>query len=146
LVNQRFDLLKNDLAKESQMRNASIVNLEQCIENDFEKIETELKDASHNGDQTDQELNKIFDDLLDRVTEENDQIKKDKDATEQNILEQLKHVNKIRDEIADEKRDRENVEETLLSLLESTCGKLEPKVDQDESQFSSPQKVVPLPS
>jgi hypothetical protein len=43
LVNQRFDLLKNDLAKEGQMRNASISNLEQCIENDFEKIESDLK-------------------------------------------------------------------------------------------------------
>jgi DNA polymerase III gamma/tau subunit len=84
--------------------------------------------------------------LLDRVTEENDQIKKEKDSTEQGILEQLKQVNKIRDEIMDEKKDREGVEETLLSLLESTCHKLEPKVEESESQYTSPQKVVRSPS
>ena len=79
------------------------MNLEQSIEADFDKIEHEMKETSANAEQTDQELNKIFDDLIDRVTEENEQIKKEKEATEQRILEQLKTVNKARDDLQEVK-------------------------------------------
>jgi len=145
LVSQRFDLLKNDLNKEIQMRNTSINNIEQSIENDFDKVDGDLKEAAEAAEQTDNELNKIYEDLLDRVTEENEQIKKEKNATEEGILDQLKQVGKIKDEITEEKRDRENVEETLLSLLESTCGKLQNKPSLNDTQMTSPQKVVQSP-
>lgn len=75
-----------------------------------------------------------------------DQIKKETKETEQTILAQLKQVGKIKDEIYEEKKDRENVEETLLGLLESTCGKLQNGGSQQvESQLYSPQKVVHSP-
>ncbi|CAI2377527.1 unnamed protein product [Moneuplotes crassus] len=99
IVNQKFELLKSDLLKESQARNASLMNLEQSIESDFSKIESEIKETAENAEQTDQELNKIFDDLIDRVTEENEHLKNEKESTEQRILEQLKTVNKVRDDL-----------------------------------------------
>lgn len=86
------------MAKETQARNASLENLEQWIEQDFDKIDSEIKETALNAEQTDQELNKIFNDLLDRVNEENEQIKKEKEDTEQGILEQLKKISKIREE------------------------------------------------
>lgn len=146
LVNQRFDVLKSDLTKEVQMRNISITNLEQSIHNGFEKIEQEMKHTAEEAENADIELNKIFDDLIDRVKEEKDQIEKEKNITEEAILDQLKQVGKIKEEIMDEKKDREGVEETLLSLLESICHKLQPGQQKIESRLSSPQKVVHSPS
>lgn len=141
MVNQRFEMLKNDLSKEVQMRNTSIANLEQGFENDFGKIEAEIKDTANSAEQTDSELNKIFDDLLDRVNEEKDQIMKEKDATEAAILDQLKQVSRIKDEILEEKKDRESVEETLLGLLETTCSRIQTNTGSLESRLTSPQKV-----
>ena len=85
--------------KEAQARTASLANLEQSIEADFERIESEVKETAENAEQTDQELNKIYDDLMDRVTDENEQIKKEKDIVEQRILEKLKSVNKAREDL-----------------------------------------------
>ena len=137
LVIETFDSLKRDLEKEISAaplfsrpapvfggQKQGISGLEAKFEGDFEKIENEMREIADAAYQTDAELNKIFDDLLERVTEECDAIKKEKDTTEERILAKLKEVNKVKDEIEEEKKNRERVEETLLGLLETTRSKL----------------------
>ena len=109
IVNDRFDTLKADISKETQTRIASINSLKQCIESDFEKIENEMQETEKAAENTDNELNKIFDDLLDRVNDENDQIKKETSEIEEGLLERLKEVGKIKEEIETEKVDREKL-------------------------------------
>lgn len=53
------------------------------------------------------------------------QEKKSREETEESILELLRDmVNRIKSELENEKKERESSEETLLSLLEETCTKL----------------------
>lgn len=53
------------------------------------------------------------------------QEKKSREDTEESILELLRDmVNRIKSELEHEKKERESSEETLLSLLEETCTKL----------------------
>jgi hypothetical protein len=51
--------------------------------------------------------------------------KKEREESEAQIYEALKEiVNRIKQEIENEKKERESAEETLLSLLDSACSKL----------------------
>lgn len=55
--------------------------------------------------------------------------KKGREETEETMIEMFKDmINKIKSEIDTEKSEREQAEEALLSLLEETCAKLNKSV------------------
>lgn len=134
LIDQRVSTLRQEIHKESKIRYESVENLEACLEvsclnlqhqNDFPKLQEELRSTSNAREESDnllfkhatEESNKI----ADQVTDE----KKNRESTEEAILDMLREmINKIKGEIETERKEREQSEETLLGLLEETCAKL----------------------
>ena len=64
-----------------------------------------------------------------RLRESVDEEKKAREETEETMIEMFKDmINKIKGEIDNEKTEREQAEEALLTLLEETCAKLNKSV------------------
>ena len=66
---------------------------------------------------------------MQRIRDGVDDEKKAREETEETMIEMFKDmINKIKGEIDTEKSEREQAEEALLSLLEETCAKLNKSV------------------
>jgi sugar-specific transcriptional regulator TrmB len=64
-----------------------------------------------------------------RLRDAIDDEKRAREETEETMIEMFKDmINKIKNEIDSEKTEREQAEEALLSLLEETCSKLNKSV------------------
>jgi AAA+ ATPase superfamily predicted ATPase len=62
---------------------------------------------------------------MQRLREGVEEEKKGREDTEETMIEMFKDmINKIKGEIDNEKSEREQAEEALLTLLEETCAKL----------------------
>lgn len=66
---------------------------------------------------------------MQRLRDGIDDEKRAREETEESMIEMFKDmINKIKSEIDNEKSEREQAEEALLSLLEETCSKLNKSV------------------
>lgn len=66
---------------------------------------------------------------MQRLRDVVDDEKKSREDTEETMIEMFKDmINKIKAEVETEKSEREQAEEALLSLLEETCAKLNKSV------------------
>ena len=66
---------------------------------------------------------------MQRLRDNVDEEKRAREETEETMIEMFKDmINKIKSEIDHEKTEREQAEEALLSLLEETCAKLNKSV------------------
>lgn len=66
---------------------------------------------------------------MQRLRDSVDEEKRGREETEETMIEMFKDmINKIKSEIDHEKTEREQAEEALLSLLEETCAKLNKSV------------------
>ena len=66
---------------------------------------------------------------MQRLRDNVDDEKRGREETEETMIEMFKDmINKIKGEIENEKSEREQAEEALLTLLEETCAKLNKSV------------------
>lgn len=125
-VDEKFNILKNELSKEAKNRNDSIENFTFYLESEIPKIVEQMKSEELEREESDNSINRMINDDFARLTMLISNEKKAREETEEAFLDMLKSViNKVKNELESEKREREKTEETLLTLLEETCARLD---------------------
>merc|ERR550514_1505080 len=125
IFEDKCNLLKEDIAKESTVRLDNEDNLRRYLEVDIPKLYAALKEEVVNRETMEQRM-------MARAMEEVAHLqqailaeKKAREDTEEAMLRMMEDVvAKMQGEIAQEKRERETTEETLFELLNETCNKL----------------------
>jgi len=125
LVEERTNSVRNDLAKESGIREEEVENFRTCLENDVPKLQEAIKGISLERNEFDTEFVKKTSEDIQKLNATVMEEKKVLEDTEEALLEILKEtVNRMKTDIEGEKKDRETSEDNLLGLLEETCTKL----------------------
>lgn len=125
-IDEKFNILKNELTKESKNRNDSIENFTFYLESEIPKIVEQMKNEQLERDESDNNINRMINEEFARLTMLISNEKKTREETEEAFLDMLRSViNKVKNELESEKREREKTEETLLTLLEETCSRLD---------------------
>lgn len=125
-IDEKFNILKNELSKESKNRNDSIENFTFYLESEIPKIVEQMKNEQGEREESDAKINKMINDEFSRLSLLVINEKKSREETEEAFLDMLRSViNKVKVELENEKKERERSEETLLSLLEETCNRLD---------------------
>jgi hypothetical protein len=125
-IDDRFNILKNELAKEERNRNESIENFKFYLETEVPKIVEQMKNEQSDREEGDNTLNKMIDDEFMKLNSLVSSEKQAREETEEAFLDMLRSIiNKIKSELENEKKQREATEENLLTLLEETCNKLD---------------------
>ena len=125
-IDDRFNVLKNELYKEEKNRNESVENFKFYLETEVPKIIDQMKNEQTDREEGDLLINKMIDDEFAKLNDLIANEKKAKDETEEAFLEMLRSIiNKIKEELENEKKQRAAMEEGLLQLLEETCNKLD---------------------
>ena len=126
LIEERYTFLINELAKEEKNRNESQEKFQRVIDTDIPKIQDSLKDEQMEMNDNDNALNT-------RITEETQRLvdmvmaeKKAREETEEALLEMLKAmINAMKtQQLENERQERQNNQDYLISLLEDMCNKL----------------------
>lgn len=130
-LEDKFNIVKLELQKESKQRFESIENLEYYFEKELPKIQDGFKQEQIERDENDNS------NVL-RLNEESQRInsliiseKKNREETQEGILEMIKIMNdRMKNDLEVEKKEREQNEEVLIDLLEGTCNKLQQTVSK----------------
>jgi len=128
-LEEKFNIIKNELQKESKQRFDSIENLEVYFEKELPKIQEGFKQEQNERDENDN--NNVL-----RLNEESQKInslitaeKKNREETQEGILEMIKIMNdRMKNDLDVERKEREQNEEVLIDLLEGTCNRLQQTV------------------
>ena len=127
LIDDKFNALKIEISKESRNRYECIENLKTYLENDFPKLQGLVKFEQGEREQNDDAISKkILEEIskLQSICNE-DKKTKTREETEEAILEMLRiMITKMKADVEGERKDRELTEDTLLTILEDTCNKL----------------------
>lgn len=125
-IDDRYNILKNELFKEEKNRNESVENFKFYLETEVPKIIEQMKNEQSDREEGDAVINKMIDEEFSKLAEVIATEKKAREETEEAFLDMLRSIiNKIKTELENEKKQREATEETLLNLLEETCNKLD---------------------
>ena len=125
-IDDRYNILKNELFKEEKNRNESVENFKFYLETEVPKIVENMKNEQADREEGDEMLNKMIDEEFAKLAEVLGSEKKAREETEEAFLDMLRSIiNKIKAELENEKKQREATEESLLTLLEETCNKLD---------------------
>ena len=125
-IDDRFNILRNELAIEEKNSNESIENLKLYLETEVPKIVEQMQNEQRDREEVDNLINKMIDDEYNRLMNMVSNEKSAREETEQAFLDMLRSIiNKIKTEMENEKKNREATEENLLTLLEETCNKLD---------------------
>ena len=125
-IDDRFNILKNELAKEEKNRNESVENFKFYLETEVPKIVEQMKNEQADREDGDNTINKMIDDEFTKLNTIIANEKNAREETEEAFLDMLRSIiNKIKAELENEKKQREATEENLLTLLEETCSKLD---------------------
>ena len=125
-IDDRFNILRNELAIEEKNSNESIENLKLYLETEVPKIVEQMQNEQRDREEVDNLINKMIDDEYNRLMNMVSNEKSAREETEQAFLDMLRSIiNKIKTEMEKEKKNREATEENLLTLLEETCNKLD---------------------
>lgn len=136
-MNDRFAQLRSQLAEESKTRYDTLENLKSCLENDFPKLNDEIKLEVMQREQGDLQVQTRITEEQDRVTQSIETERKARADSEEEIVDMLKDmITKVRTELEAEKIERGKNEDVLLGLLETTCQKLNSKGGQGVSVTS----------
>ena len=125
-IDDRFNILRNELAIEEKNSNESIENLKLYLETEVPKIVEQMQNEQRDREEVDNLINKMIDDEYNRLMNMVSNEKSAREETEEAFLDMLRSIiNKIKSELENEKKQREATEENLLTLLEETCNKLD---------------------
>lgn len=125
-IDDRYNILKNELFKEERNRNESVENFKFYLETEVPKIVEQMKTEQTDREEGDNLIYKMIEDEFAKIMEMMSGEKKAREETEEAFLDMLRSIiNKIKAELENEKKLREATEETLLNLLEETCSKLD---------------------
>ena len=125
-IDDRFNILRNELAIEEKNSNESIENLKLYLETEVPKIVEQMQNEQRDREEVDNLINKMIDDEYNRLMNMVSNEKSAREETEQAFLDMLRSIiNKIKTEMKKKKKNREATEENLLTLLEETCNKLD---------------------
>ena len=117
--------MRSQLAEESKTRYDTLENLKHCLENDFPKLNDEIKMEVMQREAGDLSVQTKITEEQTRVTDLIEAERKTRNDSEEEIVDMLKQmISKVREELEMEKQERGKNEEVLLSLLETTCAKL----------------------
>lgn len=125
-LEDKFNVIKNELQNESKTRFDSLENLEYYFEKELPKIQEGFKmEQSEREENDSNNLNR----LQEEVQKINNQInteKKSREETQEGILEMIKIMNdRMKNDLSSERKEREQNEELLIELLENTCNRLQ---------------------
>lgn len=125
-IDDRYNVLKNELTKEEKNRNESVENFKFYLETEVPKIVEQMKNEQSDREEGDALINKMIDDEFAKLNDLIENERKARDETEEAFLEMLRSIiNKIKVELENEKNQRIATEENLMKLLEETCNKLD---------------------
>ena len=121
VIGERFQSLRTELAKESKQRFDILENLKNCLENDFPKLNEEIKLEIYQRDQQDlaiqDKVSQELEEVRAQIQDENRTREHNSQDTEQ-ILRQK--VNDLAEDLETEKNDRITNEEALIRTLDQS--------------------------
>ena len=145
-LDEKFNIVRNEIQNQSKIRYDSIENLEQYFESELPKMQTNLKMEQNMREENDNNTMMRLNDEIQKLGREendnntmmrlNDEIqklgevinneKKNREETQEGILEMIKIMNdRMKNDLNNEKKEREQNEEVLIDVLENTCSRLQ---------------------
>ena len=125
-IDNKYMILKNELAKEEKNRNESIDNFKNYLESEVPKLVSQMKNEQETRELSDQKMDQLIDSEMEKIVNAIKNEKQTREETEEAFLDMLRSIiNKIKEECEIEKKNREATETNLLNLLEETCAKLD---------------------
>ena len=104
VINERFQGLRTQLAQESKQRYDTLENLKNCLENDFPKLNDEMKMETMQREEGDLKVYAKMNEELENAQSLVDTEQKTRDNTQEEIVEMLKEmVNKVGTDLQTEK-------------------------------------------
>ena len=111
-LDEKFNIVKNEIQNQSKIRYDSIENLEQYFESELPKMQTNLKLEQNMREENDNNT----------MVRLNEEIQKLGDV----INNEKKNMNdRMKNDLNNEKKEREQNEEVLIDVLENTCSRLQ---------------------
>ena len=136
-INNRFNLLYNELNNEVRNRNSCVENLKLFLDSqnkDNPDLKRVLSKEKNNRIDNDNEINEQISQEINNIEKVIKEEKNIREETEQDLLENLKiSINKTKYDLKREKNNRKTAEENILSLIEDTINKINEMDDYDNS-------------
>ena len=108
-IDDRFNILKNELYKEEKNRTESVENFKFYLETEVPKIVEQMKNEQGDREEGDEMLNKMIDEKFAKLADVLSSEKKAREETEEAFLDMLRSIiNKIKAELENEKKQRES--------------------------------------
>ena len=103
-IDDRFNILKNELYKEEKNRTESVENFKFYLETEVPKIVEQMKNEQGDREEGDEMLNKMIDEEFAKLADVLSSEKKAREETEEAFLDMLRSIiNKIKAELENEK-------------------------------------------
>lgn len=125
-LEEKFNVIKNELQNQSKSRYDSIENLENYFEKELPKIQTGFKMEQTEREENDNAAMVRLNDEIQKIDSAIQSEKKNREETQEGILEMIKIMNdRMNNDLANERKEREQNEEVLIDVLENTCNRLQ---------------------
>ena len=125
-LEEKFNIVKNEIQNQSKIRYDSIENLEQYFESELPKMQTHLKMEQNIREENDNNTVERLNEEIQKLGEVINNEKKNREETQEGILEMIKIMNdRMKNDLNNEKKEREQNEEVLIDVLENTCSRLQ---------------------
>ena len=138
-LDEKFNIVRNEIQNQSKIRYDSIENLEQYFESELPKMQTNLKMEQNMREENDNNTMMRLNDEIQKLGEVINNEKKNREETQEGILEMIKIMNdrmkndlnneimndRMKNDLNNEKKEREQNEEVLIDVLENTCSRLQ---------------------
>lgn len=137
LINNKFNILFNEVNNESRNRNSCVENLKLYLDaqnKDNPDLKQALNKEKNSRIDNDNEVNEKISQELNNMENIIQDEKNVREQSEQAMLETLKTmINKTKSDLKKEKKNRKNAEDNILSLIEDTINKINELDDFDNS-------------
>ena len=130
-LEEKFNIVKNELQNQSKTRYDSIENLENYFEKELPKIQTGFKMEQTEREEADNNAMMRLNDEIQKIDAVIQGEKKNREETQEGILEMIKIMNdRMKNDLSNERKEREQNEEVLIDVLENTCNRLQQTTSQ----------------
>ena len=137
LINNKFNILFNEVNNESRNRNSCVENLKLYLDaqnKDNPDLKQALNKEKNSRIDNDNEVNEKISQELNNMENIIQDEKNVREQSEQAMLETLKTmINKTKSDLKKEKKNRKNAEDNILSLIEDTINKINELDDYNNS-------------
>lgn len=125
-LEEKFNLVKSELQRESKSRYEAIENLEFYFEKELPKIQEGFKIEQNEREENDNSNLTKLNEEISKINHFIQSEKKTREETQEGILEMIKIMNeRMKNDLSTERKEREQNEEVLIELLENTCNRLQ---------------------